>query len=73
LYQHFSFQGPPKFTQIGIFWFENTPSGNPEDAEKRSFPSKISGLHQITKVPTSIATDRDPKLKRVEQNDYIQK
>jgi hypothetical protein len=22
-------QDPPKFTQIGIFWFENEPSGNP--------------------------------------------
>jgi hypothetical protein len=23
------FQGPPKFTQIVFFWFENIPSGNP--------------------------------------------
>jgi hypothetical protein len=23
------FQGPPKFTQIWLFWFENIPSGNP--------------------------------------------
>jgi hypothetical protein len=22
-------QGPPKFTSIGNFWFENMPSGNP--------------------------------------------
>jgi hypothetical protein len=22
-------QGPPKFTQIWNFWFENKPSGNP--------------------------------------------
>jgi hypothetical protein len=30
MYQHFHIKGPPKFTQIGIFWFENKPSGNPE-------------------------------------------
>jgi hypothetical protein len=29
LYQHFPFQDPPKYTQIGIFGFENIPSGNP--------------------------------------------
>jgi hypothetical protein len=28
-YQAFPFQGPPQFTKIGIFWFENIPSGNP--------------------------------------------
>jgi hypothetical protein len=31
----FSLQGPPKFTQIGIFWFENMPSGSPA---RPSFP-----------------------------------
>jgi hypothetical protein len=29
IYQHFSIQGPPKFTQIGIFGLKNKPSGNP--------------------------------------------
>jgi hypothetical protein len=29
IYQHLSLQGPSKITQIGIFLFENTPSGNP--------------------------------------------
>jgi hypothetical protein len=29
IYQYVPFQGPPKYTQIGIFWFENIPSGNP--------------------------------------------
>jgi hypothetical protein len=29
IYQHFPFKGPPKFTQIWDFWFENKPSGNP--------------------------------------------
>jgi hypothetical protein len=29
IHQHFSFQGTPKFTQIGIFWLETIPSGNP--------------------------------------------
>jgi hypothetical protein len=29
---YFSLQDPPKFTQIGIFWFENKPSGNPGSA-----------------------------------------
>jgi hypothetical protein len=28
-YQQLSFKGPPKFTQIWDFWFENKPSGNP--------------------------------------------
>jgi hypothetical protein len=28
-YQQLPLQGPSKFTQIGIFWFENIPSGNP--------------------------------------------
>jgi hypothetical protein len=32
IYHHFLFQGPPKCTQMGIFWFENVPSGNPEAA-----------------------------------------
>jgi hypothetical protein len=27
--QHISLQETPKLTQIGIFWFENIPSGNP--------------------------------------------
>jgi hypothetical protein len=27
--QHFPFKGPPKYTQIGIFWSEKEPSGNP--------------------------------------------
>jgi hypothetical protein len=29
IYQHFPLQDPPKFTQIGMFWFENKPSGIP--------------------------------------------
>jgi hypothetical protein len=29
IYKHFPIYGPPKFTQIGIFGFENKPSGNP--------------------------------------------
>jgi hypothetical protein len=31
IYQHFSFQGPPKHTKIGIFGYENKPSGSPDD------------------------------------------
>jgi hypothetical protein len=27
-YQHLPLQGPPNYTQIGI-WYENIPSGNP--------------------------------------------
>jgi hypothetical protein len=27
--QHFPFQSPPKFSQIGIFGINNMPSGNP--------------------------------------------
>jgi hypothetical protein len=30
IYQNLSLQGPPKFTQIDIFWFENIPSGYTE-------------------------------------------
>jgi hypothetical protein len=29
LFQHLPFKGPPKFTQIRDFWFENKPSGKP--------------------------------------------
>jgi hypothetical protein len=32
IYRLFSFQGPPKFTKICIFWFEYIPSGNPGHA-----------------------------------------
>jgi hypothetical protein len=28
-YQHLPFKGPPKFTKIWDFWFENKPSGIP--------------------------------------------
>jgi hypothetical protein len=28
IYQHLPLQDPPKFTKIGIFGFENIPSGN---------------------------------------------
>jgi hypothetical protein len=28
--QHFPISGPKKITQIGIFWYENAQSGNPE-------------------------------------------
>jgi hypothetical protein len=27
--QYFPFQGPQKYTQSGIFWYYNIPSGNP--------------------------------------------
>jgi hypothetical protein len=30
IYQHLPLQDPKKFTQFGIFWFENIPSGNPD-------------------------------------------
>jgi hypothetical protein len=29
IYQYFPFQGPQKYAPIWIFWYENTPSGNP--------------------------------------------
>jgi hypothetical protein len=28
-YYNCPFQGPPKYTQIGIFWSEKKPTGNP--------------------------------------------
>jgi hypothetical protein len=45
IYQHFSFKGPPKFTQIGIFGLKKIPSGNPAsesltlflETEKKNF------------------------------------
>jgi hypothetical protein len=50
-YQHFSFQGPPKFTQIGTFLFA---SGNPGwDAEKNPH---WKSLHESTDILW-----RDPK------------
>jgi hypothetical protein len=38
IYQHFPFQGPSKFTQIGIFGLKlHKPSGNPaEDASRNN-------------------------------------
>jgi hypothetical protein len=30
MYQHLPLQHPTKFTQIRIFLYENTPTGNPE-------------------------------------------
>jgi hypothetical protein len=45
IYQHLPFKGPLKFTQIRDFWFENKPSGNPDDASKklknRAFKSPV--------------------------------
>jgi hypothetical protein len=38
-YQSFQFQGLPKFTQIGNFWFESKPSGNPASVFKLSLKS----------------------------------
>jgi hypothetical protein len=44
MYKHFPFQGASEFTQIGIFWYENIPSGNPEphisvqDKKNRLYP-----------------------------------
>jgi hypothetical protein len=38
IYHHLSFKGPPKFTQIGIFWFENRPSGNPAENDYFIWP-----------------------------------
>jgi hypothetical protein len=29
IYQHFTFQGPPKFYQNWYFWFQKKPSDNP--------------------------------------------
>jgi hypothetical protein len=31
-------QDPPKFTQIGIFWFENLHSGNPAQNRRKKHP-----------------------------------
>jgi hypothetical protein len=35
IYQHLPLKGPPKFTQIWDFLFENKPSGNPGSNPRR--------------------------------------
>jgi hypothetical protein len=41
-------QDHPKFTQIGIFWFENIPSGNP------GFQETFRGCADIAIAPNPI-------------------
>jgi hypothetical protein len=42
--KHFPFQGPPKFTQIWIFGFENKPSGNPAWKSVEARNEVLTGL-----------------------------
>jgi hypothetical protein len=44
--QDFSLQDPQKFTQIGLFWFENKPSGNPDinSNKENLFESTLSKI-----------------------------
>jgi hypothetical protein len=37
MYQHVPLQETPKFTQIGIFCFENVPSGSPAQGKDATF------------------------------------
>jgi hypothetical protein len=59
IYSEWPFQGPPKFTQIDIFWFENIPSGTPasllpDPKGRQNFSAKcalgtnLQNVHQIT-------------------------
>jgi hypothetical protein len=52
IYQHLPFKGPPKFTQIWDFGFENKPSGNPDWVQDS----------------TSITPSRRPLLKSILRN-----
>jgi hypothetical protein len=50
IYQYFPLPGPPKFTQIGIFWFENIPSGNPAFVRERVARKERDGEIKIKRV-----------------------
>jgi hypothetical protein len=39
---YFPLQDPPKFTQNWDFWFENKPSGSPDNAEKSWSIKKVT-------------------------------
>jgi hypothetical protein len=53
-YQPFQFKVHPKFTQIGIFWYENIPSGNPAfDERALSLPRGPVCLYS-TQLPRDI-------------------
>jgi hypothetical protein len=53
-----TFKGPPKFTQIWDFWFENKPSGNPDGEYSRI----ILNIHQFFSARANVFTDRVPLL-----------
>jgi hypothetical protein len=55
-YIYFPLQGPPKFIQIGIFWCENKPSGNPD-------VSLGNDLTEHKSILESIFTEKCIKLK----------
>jgi hypothetical protein len=49
IYQHFPLLDPPKLSQIGIFGFENKPSGNPEplfaaETRTKNWPGLPDGI-----------------------------
>jgi hypothetical protein len=47
IYQHLPFKGPPKFTQIWAFWFENKPSGNPDQGRLFKMRSSLKEADMI--------------------------
>jgi hypothetical protein len=46
LSKHLPLQDPPKFTQIGIFWFINLPSGNPGGRRRRPWKMILQQVGQ---------------------------
>jgi hypothetical protein len=77
-YQHFPYQDPPKYIQIGIFRFENKPSGNPdpEAAVKTLEAKKLVKFHwPIFCVVKNVfnSTTRGKKSRNKERFDEVHK
>jgi hypothetical protein len=50
----FQSNGPPKLTQIGIFWFENKTSGNPAFKGSPAFAVVLRRKHNEALFPGSL-------------------
>jgi hypothetical protein len=45
--KYLPFKGPSKFTQIWDFWFENKPSGNPEQGSETNARPFLLQFYQL--------------------------
>jgi hypothetical protein len=52
LFQTISSQGTQNFTQVGIIWFENKPSGNPDCKPNLISSLGSTGRHEATRSLT---------------------